>query len=106
MTTIGWGTITPASAGQEEVGATIVVRRGTRELRVPLAKATRVEAPDLWAAVLAHRELNSEPRTSFIRRPTIVLEVESKPFSLLSGHRVRGDDGEEEGRHTPAEELW
>jgi len=29
VTTIGWRAITPAIAGQEEVGATTVVRRGT-----------------------------------------------------------------------------
>ncbi|ROT74690.1 putative Retrotransposon protein [Penaeus vannamei] len=64
-------------------GATTVVRRGTRDLCFPLAKAAWVECPSLRAAVLAHRELNNQPRTRFTGRLMIVLEVEGKPFSCF-----------------------
>ncbi|ROT83882.1 hypothetical protein C7M84_022943 [Penaeus vannamei] len=89
VATIGWRAITPAIAGQEEVGATTV--------------AARVESPSLRAAVLAQRELNSQPRTRFTGRPMIVLEVEGKTFSCFLD---TGSEVTMESACTPAQERY
>ncbi|ROT61294.1 hypothetical protein C7M84_020936 [Penaeus vannamei] len=49
----------------------------------PCRMAARVKSPSLRAAVLGHRELNSQPITRFTGRSMIVLNVEGKPFSCL-----------------------